>query len=453
MSGGIATLNWHRPKIFFGWWIVLGSGSVQFYTSAVFWRGFQAFVEPVLRTYTGWGSGVFGVAMAIQRAESSFITPFVGAAVDRFGPRPVLIFGAFVTGCGFILLSQMQELWHFYAAMLVLGIGLSFGEFIVFVTTIVNWFVRNRSRALAAFMTFSATGAIALPLLVWAIDSLGWRTILFCVGIGFWIVATPAVLILRRRPEDYGMQPDGETETVVSDSNLSLQRQNQAPKSQPEVSIGIRDVLRLRAFWQIVVAVSVGEVVAMTNLFHLPALIEYELELWLASVAAGAVAVGDIIGRITIGIIGDRYRAKTLLAIALSFQAVGVGSLALINSEFLGISWGLFPVPFYVFCSGFGFGASIPLRLLILAEYFGRRSYGTLVGTASSFSSICVTCGLLFVGFMSDFTDSYRPGYTILSLLLLPTIPLTLSLQSPRRVAALVRQTARSRMRRLALGQ
>ena len=86
MLGGIATLNWRRPKIFFGWWIVLGSGTVQFYTSAVFWRGFQAFVEPVLRTYTGWGSGVFGTAMAIQRAESSFITPFVGAAVDRFGP-------------------------------------------------------------------------------------------------------------------------------------------------------------------------------------------------------------------------------------------------------------------------------------------------------------------------------------------------------------------------------
>lgn len=449
MSGGIATLNWCRPKIFYGWWIVLGSGTVQFYTSAVFWRGFQAFVEPVLQTYTGWGSGIFGTAMAIQRAESSFITPFVGAAVDRFGPRAVLALGAFVTGCGFILMSQMRDLWHFYAAMLVLGIGLSLGEFIVFVATIVNWFVRNRSRALAAFMTFSATGAIALPLLVWVIDSFGWRTVLFCAGIGFWIIAIPALLVLRRRPEDYGMRSDGDSEIIAADPNRSLRRRHRGI----EVSIGIREVLRLRAFWQIIIAISIGEVVAMTNLYHLPALIEYELDLWIASIAAGAVAIGDILGRITIGIIGDRYRAKTLLATALSLQVVGVASLALINSEFLGISWGLFPVPFYVFCSGFGFGASIPLRLLILAEYFGRRSYGTLVGTASSFSSICVTCGLLFVGFMSDFTDSYRPGYMVLTLLLLPTIPLTLTLQSPRRVAAMVRQTARTRMSRLALGR
>ena len=449
MSGGIATLNWRRPKIFYGWWIVLGSGTVQLYTSAVFWRGFQAFVDPVLGTFTGWGSGTFASAMAILRAESSFITPFVGAAIDRFGPRPVLAFGMFVTGCGFILMSQMQELWHFYAVMLVLGIGLSFGEFIVFVTTIVNWFIRNRSRALAAFMTFPATGAIALPLLVWTIETLGWRTVLLYIGIGFWFIGIPALLVLRRRPEDHGWRPDGDPEIVAPDT-----RGTQPRFSQPrELSVGIREVLRLRAYWQIVIAVAIGELVAMTNLFHLPALLQYDLGIWLASIAAGTVAIGDILGRITVGIIGDRFRAKTLLAAALAIQTIGVASLALINSNFLGISLGLIPLPFFVFCSGFGFGSSIPLRLSILADYFGRRNYGTLVGVTSSLSSICVTAGLLFVGFMSDITDSYRPGYAVLTLLMLPAIPLTLTLQSPRRVAAMIRQSARMRMRRLALGR
>lgn len=446
-STDIATSRKNPPKVFYGWWIVIGSGVMQFYTSSVFWRGFQAFVDPVLRTFTGWGSGVFASAMALQRAESSFITPFVGAAIDRFGPRPVLAFGAFVTGCGFILMSQMQALWHFYAAMLVLGVGLSFGEFIVFVTTVVNWFVRNRSRALATVMTFSAMGAVVLPLLVWSIETFGWRTVLFCIGLGFWIIGTPIILILRRRPEDYGMHPDGDTDLKASNSEQTDRLRTRAR----EVSIGIREVLRLRAFWQIVIAVSIGEVVAMTNLFHLPALLEYEIDIWLASIAAGAVAIGDVLGRITIGIIGDRYNPKHLLAAALTFQTIGVGSLTLINSEYLGISWGLTPLPLFVFCSGFGFGSSIPLRLAILAEYFGRRNYGTLVGTASSISSLSVTGGLLFVGFMSDFTESYRPGYMVLTVLLLPAIPLTLTLESPRRVAAKVRQTARARIRRVAL--
>ena len=419
---------------------------MQFYTSAVFWRGFQAFVDPMLRTFTGWGPGVFGSGMALLRAESSFITPFVGAVIDRFGPRPVLAFGSFVTGCGFILMSQIQELWHFYAAMLVLGVGLSFGEFIVFVATIVNWFIRNRSRALAMFMTFSAMGAVALPLLVWMIETFTWRTVLISVGIGFWVIGIPALVLLRRRPEDYSLRPDGDS--GVATSLDRTQRQHRRPR---EVSIRIREVLRLRAFWQIVIAISIGELVAMTNIFHLPALLEYKIDLRVAAVAAGAVAIGDVLGRVTIGIIGDRYRSKLLLAAALAAQTVGVASLALINSNFLGISWGLIPIPLFVFCSGYGFGASIPLRLSILADYFGRRSYGTLVGVTSSISSMFVTGGLLFVGFMSDLAESYRPSYTILTLLLVPAIPLTLALESPTRVAAKVRQTANARIRQLAL--
>ena len=291
-------------------------------------------------------------------------------------------------------------------------------------------------------------GAVALPLLVWSIETLGWRTVLFGIGIGFWVIGTPAVLMLRRRPEDYGMRPDGDSEPSISESD----RSRQALRQPREVSIRIREVLRLRAFWQIVIAISIGEVVAMTNLFHLPALLEYEIDLWLASIAAGAVAIGDVLGRVVIGIIGDRFRVKNLLATALAIQTVGVASLVLINSQILGIDWGLTPLPLFVLCSGLGFGASIPLRLSILADYFGRRSYGTLVGTASSISSLSVTGGLLFVGFMSDFTDSYRPGYMVLTVLLLPTVPLTLMLESPRRVAAKVRQTARERMRRMALG-
>ena len=213
----------------------------------------------------------------------------------------------------------------------------------------------------------------------------------------------------------------------------------------------MRDAVKQRAFWQIVIAVSIGELVAMTNLFHLPALLEYNIDLWLASIAAGAVAFGDVLGRITVGAIGDRYRVKFLLAFALSIQTVGVASLVLTKSDILGIDWGLIPLPFFVFCSGFGFGSSIPLRLSILAEYFGRRSYGTLVGVTSSISSVWVTCGLLFVGFMLDLTGSYRPGYAILTFLLLPAIPLTLTLDAPSRVAAKVRQTARARIRRRAL--
>ena len=382
--------------------------------------------------------------MSIQRGESGLISPFVGVMLDRFGPKRVMIFGVIVTGFGFILMSQMQTIWHFYGAVLLLALGMSFGTFIVFVATVGNWFVRRRAKAFSILMTFSAVGAVVLPLLVWIIDSYGWRPALFGVGVGFWIIGIPVALIMRRRPEDYGQLPDGDGELRVADGTGGMRRPVR------EISIGVREVLRLRAFWQISIAVSVGQLVSSTNLFHLPALIDYEIGAWLAATAAGAVAIGDILGRVSIGFIGDRFDKKMLLSISFLIQMLGVGALAMINSTYFGISWGLIPLPIFVLGFGLGFGASIPLRLAILADYFGRRSYGSVVGIASSVSAIFGTIGPLFVGLMYDFTDSYRPAYAIMAFMMLIAIPLTMTLESRTRVAAKVRQAAQNRVRRLA---
>ena len=367
--------------------------------------------------------------------------------LDRFGPKRVMIFGIVLTGFGFIFMSQMQTLWHFYASVLLLALGMSFGTFIVFVATVGNWFVRKRARAFSALMTFSAVGAFVLPLLVWVIGAYGWRPTLFGIGVGFWVIGIPVALMIRSRPEDYGQLPDGDAEKGVEDGNGGIRRPVR------EIAIGVREVLRLRAFWQISIAVSVGQLVSSTNLFHLPALVEYEIGAWLAATAAGAVAIGDILGRVSIGFIGDRFDKKVLLTLSFLVQMLGVGALALINHTFLGIDWGLIPLPIFVLGFGLGFGASIPLRLAILADYFGRRAYGSVVGIASSVSAIFGTIGPLFVGLMYDFTDSYRPAYAIMALMMLVAIPLTMTLESQTRVAAKVRQAARNRVRRMAIGR
>ena len=423
---------------------MLGGGFMQFYASAVFWRGFQAFVDPILAT-TGWSRAAFAAAVSIQRGESGLISPFVGVALDRFGPKVVMIFGVIVTGFGFIAMSLMQNLWHFYASVLLLALGMSFGTFIVFVATVGNWFVRRRARAFAVLMTFSAVGAIALPPLVWLIETYTWRPVLFGVGVGFWVIGIPIAIMMRRRPEDYGQLPDGDAELRIRDENGQPRR---APR---EISIGVREVLRLRAFWQISIAVSIGQLVSATNLFHLPALREYEISAWLAASAAGAVAIGDILGRAGIGFVGDRFDKKLLLAGSFLIQMLGVGALATINSDYFGISWGLIPLPVFVIGFGLGFGASIPLRLAILADYFGRRSYGSVVGIASSVSAIFGTIGPLFVGLMFDITGSYRPAYAVMAVTMLLALPLILTLESQTRTAAKVRQAARNRVRRLAL--
>ncbi|HAG55144.1 MAG TPA: hypothetical protein DCL17_01915, partial [Dehalococcoidia bacterium] len=409
---------------FYGWWIVGAGGIVQWYTSAVFWRGFQAFVPPILSTF-GWSHGATAAAISLQRSESGMISPFVGALLDKYGPRKVMAFGVFVTGGGFIFMSQMQTLWHFYLAITLLTLGMSFGTFIVFVVTVANWFIRKRARALATLMSFSAIGGLTLPLLVASIEHFGWREMLFAAGIGFWIIGFPATLVMRHRPEDYGMQPDGGPETISDNVDGTGTTQPATPRTSGlrEQAITLRQAVKLRFFWQLAIVTSLSQLVSSTNLFHFAALLEYGMTAALAASAAGAVAIGDLGGRAGMVIIGDRFDKRKMLTVAMLMQTVGVAGLAGINATVGSVNLGLWPLPFFIVFFGLGFGSSIPLRLSILGDYFGRASYGSIVGLTSSVNALFGAAGPALVGLVHDIEGTYRLGFVILGSTLLIAIP------------------------------
>jgi len=421
---------------FYGWWIVGAGGMVQWYTSAIFWRGFQAFVPPILETF-GWSRGVTGAAISLQRGESGLISPFVGVILDKYGPRKAMAFGILLTGGGFVYMSQMQSLWQFYIAIGLLTLGMSFGTFIVFVVTVANWFVRKRARALATLMSFSAIGGLTLPILVASIDTFGWREVMLACGIGFWLIGFPATLVMRKRPEDYGMVPDG-----GPDESLVNGKANRAGGIR-EQAITMRQAIKLRFFWQLAIVTSLGQLVSSTNLFHFAALLDYGMTAALAAAAAGAVAIGDLSGRAGIAVIGDRFDKRKMLTIAMIMQTIGVAGLAGINAEVFGVNLGLWPLPLFVVFFGLGFGSSIPLRLSILGDYFGRTSYGSIVGLTSSVNALFGAAGPALVGFIYDGTDSYRLGFTTLAVMLVISIPLALGLEPAGRVAAKARQLTR----------
>ena len=422
------------PRIFYGWWIVAAGGLVQGYASATFWRGFTAFFNPIVETF-GWSSGATAAALSLQRTEGGMISPFVGTIIGRFGPRRVMSFGIFVTGVSFILMSQVTELWHFYLAMSLLTVGMSFGTFIVLVTTVGNWFIQKRSRALAILMACTGVGGFTVPVLVGAIDVWGWRDVMLGVGVGYWVVGFPAMLFMRTRPEDYGQLPDGMPVEEAGTGRRTAIR---------ETNFTVREVLRTRFFWQFSIALSLGQLVSSTNLLHLPALQNFDVSLGLAAGVIAAVAAGDFLGRLGIGVIGDRYDKRHLIAGSFVIQTMGVLALGLTNAEVFGVRLPMaLTLPLFAVGFGFGFGTSIPLRLSMLADYFGRRSYGSVLGITSTVSAGFSAVGPIFVGVSFDILDTYRPAFLVLGVVLVIAIPMTLSLERPERVAARVRAAGR----------
>jgi MFS family permease len=338
----------------------------------------------------------------------------------------------------------VQNLWQFYLVIVLMTIGMSFGTFIVLVVTVGNWFVRRRARALGILMSTSAIGGFTIPLLNLSVESFGWRDVMLAVGIVFLMIGMPATMVMRRRPEDYGMRPDGDP--VEPDGTGAQQSATGRRSRQPkEASITARDSLKMRFFWQLAIASSLGQFVSASNLTHIDALKGFGISGTAAAFALAGVAVGDLIGRASIAVVGDRMNKRMLLAMAFAMETFGIFAIAVVNANILGVSLGSMPVPFYSIAFGLGFGASVPIRLALLADYFGRKSYGSIVGLTSSVNAAFGAFGAAFAGFMYDVTDSYRIPFLVMTVMLLLAVPLTLTLESQGRVAARTRHALRRR--------
>ena len=412
--------NSKKPNIFYGWWIVLSAGIVQWYSSAVFWRGFPPFFDAILSTF-GWSSAATGAALSIQRSESGLISPFVGTVIKKFGPKRVMAFGILLTGGSFIWMSRMQSLWEFYCAITILTLGMSFGTFIIFVAVVGNWFNKNRGKAISILMSGAGLGGITVPLIVLGIDEFGWRSMLFAVGIGFWVLGFPTSLVLRGDPENYGQYPDGIKPELDSNDDIVDAR---------EKGVSVSHALKTGNFWKLALATGLSQAVFTSNLFHLTSFKEFGLTTTIAATIIGLSWWGDIAGRITVGFITDKFDRKILLTISFTLLTLGISGVAIMGMDgtidFLPRNLGI--VMFILFF-GLGFGSSVPLRLTLAADYFGRKNYGSMIGILNTVGAVFGTLSPLLVGLTKDITGEYIYAYYILSVGMVLAIPLVLSLK------------------------
>jgi MFS family permease len=277
-------------------------------------------------------------------------------------------------------------------------------------------------------MSASAIGGMMVPLLVWYVDAVGWRTSIFWVGVGFWIIGIPAIIMMTRTPEDKGMLPDGDP--VIRMKSGALQN------PVVERRIPVMTALKTRFFWQLSIGTSLGHLVSSTTLLHIDAMQTFDVSRTTASLAVFGFAVGSFVGRLGMGFIGDYVDKRYLLAISFNMQILGVLGLVSLNATVGGVFLGQWGLIIYAAFFGAGFGSSIPVRMAMIGDYFGRQTYGSMLGLMSTANAAIGAFGPVFVGIMFDVTGSYRMPFLLLIIVLLASGPMMLTLETPARVKA-----------------
>ena len=423
-----------KPKLFYGWYIV-GVGFLSHLACAFHMSStLSVFLKPLTEDLAV-SRGLFSILRSGEILIGAAMAPLVGPLVDRYGGRWLMSGGALIVGLGFILLSRVDSFWEFLALRWTLvTIGGVFMCHMVVSVTISRWFVRRRGRAIAIASLGQGFSKVCIPpltalLFVW----LGWRGTWSVFGlITLILIVIPALIFMRRSPEDMGLKPDGEkADLSLSVSGKSLPAKDSGAVAADEVLWNWREVIRTNTFWTVCFIygmVNVG--IAGLNL-HVFA---YATDVGF-SAAAGATVLSIIaatqLGSTLIwGFLGERLDIRYSSLLMFSVQALGL-SLAIATNE----AWILY-AGFLLY--GAGLGGGWVLQELIWANYFGRLSLGTVRGAGILVTHAFGAAGAPFFGFIHDATGSYVSSFIAFVCALALSAFLSLTVRAPRKRGAAV---------------
>jgi MFS family permease len=383
-------------RIFYGWWIVIACFFLGLYVGSVIIYGFTAFFEPIRKTF-GWSYTQISLAASLRGLEMGILAPVAGFLVDRFGARRLILSGTIIVGAGLILLSLAQSLALFYCSFLLLGLGGSGCMPVVTMSVVANWFQKNVGKALGLMASGMGAGGLMVPLIVRLLDIYGWRSAFIILGLGMWAIGIPLSFVIRDRPEPYGYVPDG------------IPSEDPGPKSPTRSNgreTGFREALRRRAFLYVNIAEAIRMMTVMGVVTHvMPYLSSLGMPRAAAGLVAGAISVFSIIGRFGFGWLGDVFDKRFVMAAAFFFLAAGVLAFSYVKA-----TWVIF---LFLLLFPVGFGGGMVLRGAILREYFGRGSFGKLIGITMGSAAVGEVIGPTFAGWTFDTLGTYNPVWLV----------------------------------------
>jgi len=395
-----------KLPFFYGWIVV----AVTFVTMGIGVNArtaFSLFYPPILSEF-GWERGVTAGAFSFGFVVSAIMSPLIGKLMDRGGPRAVMELGIALMGGGLLLAPLTREPWHLYVTIgVMVGAGsvcLGYSGFSLFLP---NWFIRRRG--LATGIAFAGVGIGSVTLLPWVqhlIEQTSWRAACTAIGLMVLIVLAPINLLLRKRPEDVGLLPDGDAAlTATSAKPVS----NVVDPEWVATDWTLSRALRTARFWWICLGYFCGlyiwyAVQVHQTKFLLDIGFSANVGVW----ALGVVSLLGIPGQIVMGHVSDRIGREAIWAISCLGFAICFAALIALKYD-----PSLWLVYLMVFTQGaLGYGLTSVMGAVVL-EIFQGAQYGSIFGTIMLSALAGGAAGPWVTGLLHDLTGTYTIAFAI----------------------------------------
>ncbi len=404
-------------KLFYGWYIVAMAFTVNFMATGVGFYIFNAFMMPLCEE-KGWTRAEVNLAPVIGGVVGLVGMYIFGTLVMRIGPRLLMTAGAVVSGAAFAGMGQVESILQFYLMFVLLFFGNGAMAGIVANTAVNNWFMLKRGKALGLATAGVSFSGVVLPLV--AMELITYTDLehaFLWIGISIICVAPVAWLVVRNRPEDHGLYPDG----LVPESGQDLDSQENDQASCVDVNWTFSMVIRSVDFWKLGLVYAMAMMGVVAVMFQLaPRFIDLGFDERSAMLMMIMTALLGALGKYVWGYYCDLYDPRRVVATLLAATAFGL-CLGLVKGSYIVL--GLFILIF-----GFSMGGVVSTGPIMIAFLFGRNAYASV----ARFLGLVVRLqlvGYAITGLSYDLTGSYDTAYIIFIITLFLAAALTLTLK------------------------
>ncbi len=362
--------------------LLVGFASLLVYT-------FGVFLKPLAAEFA-WSRQAVSAAFGVAALAVAACSPLLGALLDRYPIRRIILPCMFVFGCAFASLTLLtNHLWQLYATFTVLGIVGNGTAHLAYSRPLSTWFQERRGMAFALLMSGGAIGAMILPVVAQTlIGMVGWRDAFAILGATVLVIGLPLAATVRSSPTFHGSRTE-----VAKDSSPGKG-------------------LRSGKFWIIVVVLFFASLSQNGSITQMAALLtDRGVSANSAALAVSVLGGAILVGRLLTGWLLDRYFAPRVAFCLLGIAAFGTFTLASAHSSGMGFLGAA--------CIGLGMGGEADVTPYLVAKYFGLKSFSTLYGFTWTAYAIAGAVGPVIMGKAFDATGSYQTLLSILSILTL----------------------------------
>ena len=393
----VSSTGGKKPRFFYGYIVVLAAFFIFVIMNGTMYS-FGVFLKPLTADF-GWTRAVTSGAYSLFLLMSGFLYIVTGRLNDRFGPRIVLTVCGIFLGVGYLLMFFLGAIWQlylFYGVIIAVGHSGGLGPL---PSTVARWFVRRRGMMTGITVSGIGAGTIIMPPIAsQLITNYGWRVSFLIIGVIALVTATLAAQFLKRDPSLKGQFPDGDSEA---------KEDNVASESG---GFSLQEAIRARRFWMLTAVYFCFGYGLLTIMGHI---VPHATDLGISSVIAANIiaTIGgvSIVGRIGIGSASDRIGNKPSLII--SFILLSIAFFWLLVAKEI---WMLY---LFAVVLGFAYGALIAILSPTVAELFGLRAHGAIMGTIIFLHSTGCALGAFIAGLVFDITGSYYLAFLVCAIL------------------------------------